>query len=170
VACAERSSDRSRSRRRRPLPPEYQILLTRNIFSARPAPANATVAASGSTSGDRDLVLRGVASQQGKLLAFVEDQRESRILRLRAGDVVARGRVRRISFGGLDYESSGAVRQVGIGYAFDGTLQVPPVDATQPSDEAESPRGKSGRFKHRAEGQGSEAAPVPAGNGQEKAR
>ncbi|HSU67820.1 MAG TPA: hypothetical protein VLJ39_13170 [Tepidisphaeraceae bacterium] len=139
----------------RPIPAEYQILSRRSIFTTRPLdPEGGPVADTPPSRPEREFVLRGVASQQGVFQAFVERVPKSRILRLVAGDAVARGRVRRITLGGLDYEANGLVTRIAIGFAFDGTRQEPvEPPSTQPDEDGETPRRKTRKFKTLGEAQ-----------------
>lgn len=131
----------------RPFPREYQVLLTRSIFAQNGHAADVPDdPAAPSARVEDDYILRGVASQNGQMIAFVENPRKDRVFRLGKGDSVCRGKVAGVSFNGVEYEMGGAVTQVGIGYSFDGTRRQP-LPATTQADADETPRRKSRRSR-----------------------
>lgn len=160
-------------RKIRPFPTEYQILFKRSIFSRVPISADRDgLALARPTRIEVDFVLRGVASQGGVLTAFVENAPQGRMLRLRPGDRLARGKLGAVSFSGVNYECNGAVTRVPLGCAFDGTRQEPvPVASTQPDSESgETPRHVSRRLKSAGESQPIERPRSSSDAPNEKAR
>lgn len=162
----------------RPLPPDYQILLTRSLFSTKPVHGSSDVAAApGDPAAAPDLVLRGVASQEGRLLAFVEDQRYGSLIRLQMGDPIASGHITRIWFSGVEYDTPGAAAQIGIGYTLDGNQAASPTDATQPTDDGNgngngdaSRTGFGHRHQHSQDGRGPGGAQASSADMQDRAR
>jgi hypothetical protein len=148
----------------RPLPAEYQILLTRSIFSRLPiVPDRDDMIVSGPTRLEFDYVLRGIASRDGPLVAFIENPRKQQTLMLRPGDRIARGRLGAVSLAGVDYLCNGKVTRIAIGCAFDGTPQEPIAPpSTQPdAQDTEAPRRLHHRLKAGGESPASEARPKP---------
>jgi len=148
----------------RPLPAEYQILLTRSIFSKSPiAPDRDDMVGTGPTRLELDYVLRGIASQGGPLVAFIENSRKAQVLRLQSGDRIARGNLGAVSLDGVEYICKGKVTRIAIGCAFDGTAQepLPPPSTQSVANGAEGSRRPHHKSKASAELQAPTALPSP---------
>lgn len=109
----------------------YRVLVEQNIFSRqrgralrrdeekpreRPAPALESY-----------FVLRGVVRQNEEYVAFLEDTRMGETVRARAGDGIARGRVKSLTLDNIEFEMDANSITVGIGDSLQGkapTLSV----------------------------------------------
>ena len=100
----------------------YKVMGERNIFlrersrprpktEASPAPVRIV---------ERSVVLTGVVRQGETYIAFLEDTRTGETSRLRAGGVVAEGRIVEIDFDGLVFEKDKKAARIGIGNSLDG--------------------------------------------------
>jgi hypothetical protein len=87
---------------------KYDIILRRNIFSR-----NRQVFRPRQFREERRVVvpnpesyfrLRGITQEDGTFVAFLEDTRTNVVLRLRAGDSVARGAIKSLSLDSLEYQ------------------------------------------------------------------
>jgi hypothetical protein len=158
----------------RPLPAEYQILLTRSIFSKSPiAPDRDDMVGTGPTRLELDYVLRGIASQGGPLVAFIENSRKAQVLRLQSGDRIARGTLGAVSLDGVEYICKGKVTRIAIGCAFDGTAQepLPPPSTQSVADGTDVSRRPHRKGKMGGELQAPSATPIlPAPEPNPKAR
>ncbi len=141
------------------MPAQYQGLLTRSIFSRQGVAKDKDKDRSGADArrAEADFVLRGIVLQEGTYVAFIENTGKTRVLQLHQGDSVARGRLSRISFSGVDYEVPGKTTAISIGYSLDGTARASvPVPTTESFANPDSQDGKISK-KRRAS---KEAAPV----------
>jgi hypothetical protein len=103
-----------------PMSAEYEGLLKRSLFSKngrRSVDPDSAEAASHTSARrpEADLVLRGVSLQEGRFTALVEDVQAKRVRPLHIGDTIGRGRLCKVDFDGVEYESAGRVTQVSIG-------------------------------------------------------
>lgn len=126
----------------RQMSPDYQVLLTRSIFTRdrRPAPS----AGAGSFQPPRSdnalprfgpggrggsstasFALRGVVDNDGKFTALVEDPGTHRTIALSIGDPIFRGRVVGITLDAIEYESNGRRSRVRIGQGLDSGEPIP---------------------------------------------
>ena len=122
-----------------PFDPAYGILLTRSIFarSGRGAgvPAisssdpTAAAAAAARNAPEASLTFRGVMRDGPKLIAFIEDARTGKTLRIKAGDPLATGRVTELTLDRLVYQVGDKRNAIEVGYTLSGG--APP--ATQPT-------------------------------------
>jgi hypothetical protein len=115
-----------------PMSHQYDVLLTRSIFARDKNRARTPTPERIDQRPETTMVLRGVMDQDGTYTAFVEDTSAGKLQEIKPGDPVARGRVARITLGGVEYESSGLLTRVGIGANLDG-VAVAAVPAPQPS-------------------------------------
>ena len=69
---------------------------------------------------EKALLFNGATDADGELVACVEDTTAGRVLKLRVGDPVARGKVAGITLESCDYDSVGKVRRVTLGQNLDG--------------------------------------------------
>jgi hypothetical protein len=129
------------------LPAPYRVLLSRSIFAAGGKSSDAAAQAP-SLPPEANLALKGVVQDDQQFTAFVEDLPQKRVLQLRVGDAVARGRVVAITLHGLQYEASGRMTRVAIGQALGGpgvaTTELPsPPPAAPPVGAQPRPRHPS---------------------------
>jgi hypothetical protein len=118
-------------------------LAERNIFlreraarrsgnaSRRSAPSAAADA--GPRSPEQTFVLTGIALQEGRTVAFIENTATGTTERLLPDDPVARGRVARVELDFLDYEVDGNVTRIAIGQNLAGEMAAAPSVATASS-------------------------------------
>ena len=102
----------------------YGILTEKNIFVRNRPPTRrggAPVVSSGPRRPEESLVLTGIAIQEGRHVAFIENRATRSTQRLKPGDTVADGKVVAIDFDGLDFESNGQKVRVAVGRNFLGT-------------------------------------------------
>ncbi len=141
---------------------KYDIILKRNIFSRQRAPIRrqeerrepeAVVV----PNPESYYLLKGIVQENDTFIAFVENTQGGVVLRLRAGDRVARGTIKALNLDSIEYELEDQTVTVRLGYDLEGkygivsagelpnlselpALPVPqrPVPASLPSgDEAE---------------------------------
>ena len=122
-----------------PFDPAYGILLTRSIFARSgrgagvPAVTSsdsaAAAAAAARSAPEASLTFRGVMRDGPQLIAFIEDARTGRTLRVKTGDPVATGRVTELTLDRLVYQAGEKRSAIQVGYTLSGG--APP--ATQPS-------------------------------------
>lgn len=101
----------------RPMPPDYDILLVKSIFTNK---KHRGVAGPGSPRPGGGFVLRGVIRQADRFTAYVEDTSSRRVYSLRPGDAICGGKLTRISLRGAEYEAAGRRAAVTIGDRLDG--------------------------------------------------
>jgi len=104
---------------------QYKIIVQRNIFDRNRQPMR-----TGPIIDDRPrpvmpnpesyLLLRGIVQENGQFLAFVEDKQSGSVLRLRAGDHVARGTIKSLNLDGLEYQLGDKTTGVRLGYDLEG--------------------------------------------------
>jgi hypothetical protein len=140
LPAAERPASRESFRDR------YAFITEHNIFlrtRSRP-PASRPVRVAPPRQPEQAYVLRGVVHENGEYHAYVENLDTRGMLRLRLGDVVARGRITEIAIDGIDYEQSGQRAWVEVGKSLSGgeIIATPPslaaADSTAPSTQPSS--------------------------------
>ncbi|HEY8669152.1 MAG TPA: hypothetical protein VIL86_21055, partial [Tepidisphaeraceae bacterium] len=113
----------------RSLPSEFSLLRARSIFTKSrisirgDEPVHSSTTASTTAPAARpeqSIVFDGALDTDGEMIAFLEDTIAGRMLKLRVGDSVARGKITEISLSYLDYTSNDAVIRVSIGQTLDG--------------------------------------------------
>ncbi|MHC4520922.1 MAG: hypothetical protein ACYTAS_20210, partial [Planctomycetota bacterium] len=62
----------------------------------------------------------GVVQEDGAFIAFVEDTRSSTVLRLRAGDQIARGVIKTLTLDSLEYQMAERTFTVQLGFDLEG--------------------------------------------------
>jgi hypothetical protein len=148
----------------RPMPPAYANLLQRSLFA--PRGQKAAKGRGDDAPAERPearFVLRGVSQQAGRFDAFVEDVGGgSRVLRLRPGDSIARGHIRRVSFDAIEYEAAGQSVRVGIGHDLTGAANSV-ATATVANSAGKSGRDRSNRSSKSAGGAGPATGSADAG-------
>lgn len=123
-----------------PVPEEYALLMTRNVFLRGP-PKPAGPPAGGGP--EANLGLKGVISEDGSFTAFVEEIAAKRTLRLKAGDPVGAGRVKSISIGSMEYEAGGKSLVIQVGHNLLGMPLPPPAPpTTAPAQQQPPPQGQ----------------------------
>jgi hypothetical protein len=108
---------------RRPMAPEYAVLLRRSVFArtgeAAFVPGRATTTSAPSSAPvltpEQAVVFVGVLAQDDEYMAFAENQVTHQITILRSGDDVARGKVAAITLDTIAYVSGGAIKEVHLG-------------------------------------------------------
>ena len=106
----------------------YGMLTEKNIFVRNRPPTRrggGPVVSSAPRRPEESLVLTGIAIQEGRHVAFIENSAGRSTQRLKPGDTVAGGKVVAIDFDGLDFESNGQKVRVAVGRNFLGTNFVP---------------------------------------------
>lgn len=111
----------------KPLPKEFELLMTRSIFARRRGPGQGGLdaAAEAQAARDRGLVLRGVADQSGQRTALLEDTSSGKTKQLHVGDEALGGRIVAITMEGLDRNFGGQLVHVGVGQSLDGKGEPP---------------------------------------------
>jgi len=140
-----------------PYPAEYDVLLTRSIFSRRgiatPSPdarggASVDVSStrpSASSSPESGLIFRAAMRQGDQFMAFVEDTYAGRTLRLTVGSPVGRGRVEQITLDRLSYQLGERRTSVQIGQNLEGSMaSVATRPTTGPATPTVAPAADSG--------------------------
>jgi hypothetical protein len=102
------------------MPPDYNVMLTRNVFTRGPARV------AGPLGPEGNFGFNGVVIDDGIYTAFVEDLGGKRTMRLKPGDPVGQGRVKSVTETALEYEASGKVTKVQIGQNLLGAPLPPP--------------------------------------------
>lgn len=107
----------------RGLPTIYEEVAVRNIFikgDQRPVPAPA-----GNSAPDPyayqtlpvDLVLTGVSVEDKERVAFLENQQQDLVMKVKVGDKISTGKVVDIEFQSIDYQTAGGpIIRVDVGY------------------------------------------------------
>jgi hypothetical protein len=172
----------------KPLPRSYFVLLGRDIFTkahARPydpnggdggyhpvpppkGPDNPTTREGPPPESptiiylEASLVLRAIAGDTNHFEGFVED-RAAKTAFVKAGDPIAGGRVKQVTFDHLDYEHGSHVTRVEIGQNLLGQAAAAIVAAPEPAPVAsetgprETDTGETGSRETRGRGRGGEA-------------
>jgi hypothetical protein len=103
---------------------EYEVILERNMFSRQRGPRRRReeeprreIAVPNPESYYR---FNGVVQEDGTFIAFVEDTRTSTVLRLRAGDQIARGVVKALTLDSLVYEMGEQTTTIQLGFDLEG--------------------------------------------------
>jgi hypothetical protein len=132
------------------VPRQYMVLLTRSMF------VRGHVAEAGHVGNivvqqrtppsllraETDLVFNGVTQTSTAIDALVEDTNSGRVLTVRTGDSVARGKVGKITMDALEYIHDGRTTSIQIGQNFTGTAgDVSSSPATsEPANSGVSPQ------------------------------
>jgi len=122
-----------------PLPDDYHVLLKRNLFTVGSRP-QISARYSRATLPEDQFVLRGILHQSGRYTALIEDLSTRRVSRVVAGDTVARGTLRQVSFDGLEYQADGRPLQISIGQKLSGVAMADPVIAARPTKGSDGDR------------------------------
>ena len=134
----------------------YEIILKRNIFSRQRGPERVRT-----QRDDRPRAvpnpesyyrLKGVVQEDGVFIAFVEDTRSNRVLRLHQGDSVARGVVKSLTLDSMEYEFEDQAITIQMGRDLEGgfgavtrseLLEWSPSQASQPETTSEPATGEA---------------------------
>jgi hypothetical protein len=103
---------------------EYEVILERNMFSRQRGfrrrreeePRREVVV----PNPESYLKFNGAVQEDGTFIAFVEDTRSGTVLRLRAGDPVARGVIKTLTLDSLVYELGDKTTTVQLGFDLEG--------------------------------------------------
>jgi len=141
----------------KPLPRPYYVLLGRDIFTKNhavavygpgdggprpppdPNPPHPQTQPGPNDPGspgaiqEASLALTGVAGDTGHFVAFIEDQSATKTYFLRAGDSIARGRIKDITLDHVEYERGTYVQRVEIGQNLLGQVTAASNSASVPS-------------------------------------
>jgi hypothetical protein len=124
----------------KPLPRDFNLLITRSVFvhgrkMTYDAPENVTsqpVAPTFTpTRPEKALLFNGSTRTEGEWVAFIEDTAATRVLKVKVGDPIARGKVAAITLTTLNYDAAGKTTLVMIGQNLDGESTGAPT--TSPS-------------------------------------
>lgn len=111
----------------RPYPDSFGVLLNRSIFASQKYIAR--VQQDKKPAGvDSGLALDGVVAEDAIFVALVEDTTSHKLMRVRVGDQLGRGRVSEISMHGLNYEADGGIAQVAVGQTLSGATALAKAD------------------------------------------
>jgi len=136
----------------------YEVILNRNMFSRQRGSRRRR-----DEGPEREVVmpnpesyfrLKGVVQEDGTFIAFLEDTRSNSILKLRAGDSVARGTIKTLTLDAIEYQLGGQVTTIPLGkdleggqgavtmnelMQFSGTAAGVPTEASAEPTEAPTP-------------------------------
>ena len=126
-----------------PMPNEYALLKTRSIFLKGRAPLGGAGAGGPATQPapkrqEDLLVFNGATINEfdGQAIGFVEDTSSpGKVTRVKVGDVLAHGKVARITLTQLDYEAAGKTATIEIGQSLSG-IQVNSGGIAMPTSQA----------------------------------
>ncbi len=141
----------------RPLSPRYHVLLTRSIFSRDKSIGPLASAPDGgggpghAAAAKTTLAFRGAAMQGTDFTAFFEDvSGGGGVKRVKEGEKLASGFVRRVTIDAIDYETNGHTTRVAIGQNLAGAAV--PMPTTAPA--APRPRRQWAGWRGCFQGQG----------------
>ena len=124
------------------MPKDYSLLVSRSVFvhgrmtDIRPVDPNGGTPISVPPRPEKSLLFNGATKADGELVAFIEDMTAGKVLKLRVGDPVARGKIAAITLDTFDYDSGGKVRQIMLGQNLDGEAGLP---TSRPTTSSSSP-------------------------------
>ena len=128
------------------MPKDFALLVSRSVFVHGRMP---DIQNSGNSNGaaasvpprpETALLFNGATNADGELVAFVEDTTAGKVLKLKVGDPVARGKVAGITLDSFDYDSAGRRQRIALGQNLDGEAGT----ATSRPTTSASPSGSSG--------------------------
>jgi hypothetical protein len=109
----------------KPLPRDFNLLVSRSVFVHGPqrifeGPEVPPTTQPGNTSfqpsrPERTLLFNGSTRTEGEWVAFIEDTVASRVLKLKVGEPIARGKITAITLSSLNYDANGKSTLVAIG-------------------------------------------------------
>lgn len=106
---------------------KYELILERNMFSRQrgqrqPERDDGPRRPAVMPNPESYFRLKGVVQEDGAFIAFVEDTQTNRVLKLRAGDAVARGTVKTLTLDTLEYQREDQVTTIQMGQDLEGGL------------------------------------------------
>ena len=123
----------------RAMPKDFAVLSSRSIFvhgrmrmSDGGPTTSLTVAPPARP--EQSLVFNGATLTESQIVAFIEDTSAGKVMKLRAGEAVARGKLGTITLDTLEYDAGGKVTRVQIGQNLDGNAAVMPTSRPVSSD------------------------------------
>ena len=129
---------------------KYRLLSENNIFlRVRRRPVRRTYTPRPRTPApppdpDRYIKLTGTALQGSESLAFLEDSRREKTLRIRVGDEVGKGKVIAITSSGIEYQRDEKISEIKIGYTLSGSTEASRSSSSY-SRSSYTPRSSSSR-------------------------
>jgi hypothetical protein len=104
---------------------KYEIILSRNIFSRQRAPVRPRDERREPEkvvvpNPESYFLLKGVVQENDTFIAFVENTQGGGVLRLHAGDRVARGTIKALSLDSIEYELESQTITIKLGYDLEG--------------------------------------------------
>ena len=104
---------------------KYQIIFQRNIFSRQRGPIRQREVDDRpgrviTPSLESYFLLKGIVQEDGKFIAFIEDNRAGGILRLHEGDSVARGIIKALNLDSIVYQLEDRAVTVTMGHDLEG--------------------------------------------------
>ena len=110
---------------------DYSILMQRNIFDRnrrppvvrkpQPPRTRPTYTPPKPVDTDQYFVLRGIALEGSKFTAFFEDTRAGKILQVRPGDVVGKGRIPAVNIDSAQYQRGDKLTVIPVGHTLAGS-------------------------------------------------
>ena len=140
---------------------DYRLIVSRNIFSrSRSVPSAPRQYTFSPPTAPRpaiqdDLLLVGIAVQDDARVAFFEDSRSGRTLRVPVGGALGAGTVEAISLNSVEYRLGGSTRRILIGQTQTGLTGPAVLSSAEPapSDPAASgPAGPTGQAPSAGDG------------------
>lgn len=111
---------------------QYSILADKNIFVRnRPATRTPGERRSVTRRAEETMVLTGIALQEGRHVAFLEDSAARQTKRLVPGDQVAGGSIAAVNFDSVEFDANGKRIHIPVGRNLLG--EIAPVAAAEPS-------------------------------------
>ena len=139
------------------MPKEFAMLVSRSVFVHGRMPVDSPPRERSNDGPpvipmarpEKSLLFNGATNSDGQLIALIEDTAAGRILKLKVGDPVARGKVASITLDTFDYDSAGKVQRVMLGQNLDGeassaTTRPTTVTATSGPSGEPAPPGTGG--------------------------
>jgi hypothetical protein len=138
----------------------YALLADKNIFVRNRPPTRSITNRGPETPrrAEEAFLLTGIAMQEGRHVAFIENTASGTTQRLLPGDPVAGGKVVAVEFDALEFEANGRTTRIGIGRNLLGDRFTP--TSTAPGSTT-APAGANGGSAAAAPAAGAPAAPLP---------
>lgn len=147
---------------------DYSILVQRNIFDRnrrppvirkpQPPRPKPTYTPPKPVDTDQHFVLRGIALEGSQFTAFFEDTRAGRILQVRPGDVVGKGRIPAVNIDSAQYQRGDKLTVIPVGHTLTGS-RAPGAGFETPAPTPAASTGSTA--KPTAPSQGSSATTQP---------
>ena len=109
---------------------QYRVIVERNIFSRNRGQRAIEPAVAGTQAGRQPpapqpesyLVLKGIAGANDSFVAFFEDTRGGEVIRVKARDPIARGRIVKLTLDSAAYQNDANTVDVKVGQTLEGKL------------------------------------------------